>query len=222
MTVELLSSTENPIWTCAVAASMCYDSTPSYNTVKGCIKSGHHSVLEHASFTFRITGVSRSLLAQLTRHRLASFSVQSQRYCSYAETDVSFVMPGNDKYLNGEILESAYDSLNAYNQIIAHGHSPENARAVLPNCMPTSLCMTVNLRELATICNQRLCAHAQAEIRQLFAAIKKVLLDCTKFSDEDKEIFRLLLVPKCETHPVPYCTEVKSCHKYKYLTELVK
>lgn len=88
--------------------------------------------------------------------------------------------------------------------------------------MPTSLCMTVNLRELATICNQRLCAHAQAEIRQLFAAIKKVLLDCPKFSDEDKEIFRLLLVPKCETHPVPYCTEAKSCHKYKYLTELVK
>ena len=85
MTVELLSSTENPIWTCAIAASMCYDSTPSYNTVKGCIKSGHHSVLEHASFTFRITGVSRSLLAQLTRHRLASFSVQSQRYCSYAD-----------------------------------------------------------------------------------------------------------------------------------------
>jgi len=104
MKVELISHTNNPIMTCAIAASMCYQSQPSVAVVKQCIASGHHSVLEHCSFTFKITNVSRTLLAQLTRHRLASFSVESQRYCSMGEFEVPPLPKGNGQKRHGSCI----------------------------------------------------------------------------------------------------------------------
>lgn len=95
MNVKLISMTKNPFDTIAAAASVCYDSEPSFKIVKGCFASGHHSVLEHATFTFKLEGVSRALLAQLTRHRLASFSVRSQRYCK--ENNPQYVQPNTTK-----------------------------------------------------------------------------------------------------------------------------
>ena len=99
MTDELIAYTQmpekpgNPLAVAEQAASACHDSQPTenYRIAKTCKASGHTSVLEHISFTFHISGVSRALLAQLTRHRHASFSVRSQRYCN--EADFSLVVP---------------------------------------------------------------------------------------------------------------------------------
>lgn len=221
MKVELISHTNNPIMTCAIAASMCYQSTPSVAVVKQCIASGHHSVLEHCSFTFKITNVSRTLLAQLTRHRLASFSVESQRFVDYCDKEPEFVMPNVNGGIAEIIAESAHNSMCAYNELRQIEIKAEDARAVLPNCMPTSLVMTVNLRELAAICNLRLCNNAQLEIRNLFYKIKDLLEAHPDFDDNDREIFKLLLVPNCEKHQYAFCTEAKCCGRHKQLSTLL-
>lgn len=221
MEVELISHTNKPIMTCAIAASMCYQSQPSVAVVKQCIASGHHSVLEHCSFTFKITDVSRTLLAQLTRHRLASFSVESQRFVDYCDKEPEFVMPN----VNGDIAEliakSAHKSMCAYNELRQIEIKAEDARAVLPNCMPTNLVMTVNLRELAAMCNLRLCNNAQLEIRNLFYKIKDLLESHPDFDENDREIFKLLLVPNCEKHQYTFCTEAKCCGRNKQLSTLL-
>ena len=90
--VELIKYTTNPVEAIEEAASTCYDSSPTGGKIMNhCYKSGHHSVLEFADFTFRITGVSRALTHQLVRHRLASYAQRSQRYCK--ETGFEFVVP---------------------------------------------------------------------------------------------------------------------------------
>lgn len=103
MKVELLSHTSNIERVLAAAGKTCYSESPtmeisrgltddsSEKFLKGIMNSGHHSVLEHATFTFAIEGVSRALLAQITRHRIASFSVQSQRYVNMDH--VEYVVP---------------------------------------------------------------------------------------------------------------------------------
>ena len=207
--------------TCAIAASMCYQSQPSVAVIKQCIASGHHSVLEHCSFTFKITNVSRTLLAQLTRHRLASFSVESQRFVDYYDKKPEFVMPNVNGGIAEIIAESAHNSMCVYNELRQIEIKAEDARAVLPNCMPTNLVMTVNLRELAAMCNLRLCNNAQLEIRNLFYKIKDLLISYPDFDDNDREIFKLLLVPNCEKHQYAFCTEVKCCGKHKPLSTLL-
>lgn len=221
MNVELISHTNNPIMTCAIAASMCYQSQPSVDVIKQCIASGHHSVLEHCSFTFKITNVSRTLLAQLTRHRLASFSVESQRYVDYCGKELEFVMPEVHKDIAEIISEYAHNSMYLYNELRQIEIKAEDARAVLPNCMPTNLAMTVNLRELAAMCNLRLCNNAQLEIRNLFYKIKDLLDAHPDFDENDREIFKILLVPNCEKHQYAFCTEVKCCGRHKQLSTLL-
>ena len=221
MAVKLISYTQNPIMTCAVAASMCYASKPSVAVVKQCIESGHLSILEHCSFTFQITGVSRTLLAQLTRHRLVSFAVESQRYVKYDDKDIDFIIPSANFEHVGKIKQSAQHALKVYKHLVKNGAKAENARAVLPNCMPTNLVMTVNLRELAAMCNLRLCNNAQLEIRNLFYKIKDLLESHPDFDENDREIFKLLLVPNCEKHQYAFCTEAKCCGKHKQLSTLL-
>ena len=80
MRVELVASTPSPAGICGEAAAVCTDSRNPESAMRHAVGSGHTSVLEHAVFTFRVEGLSRAALAQLTRHRLASFDVQSQRY----------------------------------------------------------------------------------------------------------------------------------------------
>ena len=114
--VELLAHTPDPEKTCALAARTCY-SAMDYDELKDqvdekdqaaflrrIVASGHLSVLEHASFTFGVSGVSRALLAQITRHRIASFSVQSQRYVSLAE-GFGYIIPPRIKALGEDAVE---------------------------------------------------------------------------------------------------------------------
>ena len=95
MKVELINHTKNPIAAIENAASTCYDSMPSGEgkIFRHCYKSGHHSVLEFAEFSFRISGVSRALTHQLVRHRMASYAQRSQRYC--VEDGFEFVTPNS-------------------------------------------------------------------------------------------------------------------------------
>lgn len=129
---------------------------------------GHASVIEHASFTFSIEDVSRAMTHQLVRHRIASYTQQSQRYVAY-DTLERYVSPpsiaGNreakeafDKTL-GEISET-------YQKLLRMGIPKEDARFILPNAAKTNIMVTMNARELRHFFNLRCCARAQWEIRE--------------------------------------------------------
>lgn len=217
MKVELIAYTPNPADVVELAASVCYDSEPtkSHAIAKSCIKSGHLSVWEHISFTFRVKDVSRALLAQLTRHRHLSFSVRSQRYCR--EDGFQYVNP----FIDGTELRECFDSAmsidaSTYNVLIKNGAAPEDARAVLPNACHTELFVTANARALIEASRLRLCVRAQKEIRNLFKAMKELVEPvCPEVA--------AAMVPTCETHDVPYCGEHHNgCGRYPKLKDLVK
>lgn len=175
MKVTLLSCTPGGDALAASAASVCYDSKPSMSVLRKTIESGHESVIEHVSFTFKIEGVSRALLAQLTRHRIASFSVQSQRYCDMSSFRV--VVPESIKR-DQELLQeygTALDAIKTFYQSSAKKGVPkEDARFILPNAACTDLVLTMNARELRHFFSLRCCNRAQWEIRQLADEMLKI------------------------------------------------
>ena len=185
--VELLRYTPAPEEAIALAAKLCYSKASISNLkekisekdqsafIEKLMDMGHESVLEHVSFTFGVEGVSRVLLAQLTRHRIASFSVQSQRYVSY-EDGFGYIIPesiaalGTDaekKYKEQmETIESWY--IDWQKQLGNKGEkSNEDARFVLPNACETRVIMTMNVRELRHFFALRMCSRAQWEIRKM-------------------------------------------------------
>lgn len=157
---------------CATAAGMCYNARDPWKALKNAMEGGHESVLEHCKFTFLVEGVSRALLAQLTRHRIASFSVQSQRYVSYKD-GFEYVTPPSISAL-GEEAEKRYHTQMAmmqrwYNEWLDQlgDKMQEDARFVLPNACCTRLVVTMNARELRHFFTLRCCNRAQWEIRQM-------------------------------------------------------
>ncbi|MEM3596644.1 MAG: FAD-dependent thymidylate synthase [Candidatus Bathyarchaeia archaeon] len=130
---------------------------------------GHMSVIEHASFTFSIEGVSRAMTHQLVRHRIASYTQQSQRYVAY-DTLEKFVTPPNiaenaeAKKVFDETLEKISD---AYKKLLDMGIPKEDARFILPNAAKTNIIVTMNARELRHFFNLRCCNRAQWEIREV-------------------------------------------------------
>lgn len=216
MKVSLVRVTDNPVDAIEQAASNCYDSDPTGSGVimKSCYESGHHSVLEFCSFHFHIEGVSRALLAQLTRHRMASFAVRSQRYC--VEDGFGFVVPNTIKnnHLSSTLYRAAIDKIkNAYDGLIKSGIPPEDARYILPNACETVVDMSVNLRSLIHFMNERLCTRAQWEIRQMATEMKCIVV-------EQYPMFADMLVPKCEAFK--FCPEKKSCGRHPKLSDLVR
>ena len=220
MQATLVRFTSNPLELLEQAAAQCYQSEPSVTgrIVKQCYLNGHHSVLEHVYVTFNISGVSRTLLAQITRHRLASFSIESQRYVDYDE-GFSFVTPP-------EILENeeAYKVFQAamtrdlmdYTKLKAMGIKSENARFVLPGGACFKGTVSFNLREFIHMTNLRLCARAQWEIRELVTQMVK------EFNAATNNDFAYMLVPVCEKDSEhPYCPEgKKGCGKHFTLDEI--
>lgn len=173
---ELIAYTPDPDILCSVAAKMCYADKPLEhvlykNSLKQAIASGHESVLEHASFTFRIRGISRVALAQLTRHRIASYSVKSQRYGSQYMTDILVFPNGPNKDFDlAELPETkAYmEALgNLCRKLHAQGFANEDIRYLWPEGTETDLMLTMNARELRHFFSLRCCNRAQAEIREL-------------------------------------------------------
>ena len=238
MKVKLITYTPDPEQTIAVAARLCYSPatidevseqlTPekSAKFVEMLSDLGHDSPVEHASFTFGIEGVSRSLLAEITRHRIASFSVQSQRYV--AENNFSYVTPP----AIAEIPEAAEEFQRAMAEDQAHyerladllrakhcaafeaeGMTPEaaakaaekraieDARFVLPNACTTKIIMTMNVRSLRNFFRLRCCNRAQWEIRSLATQMLKLCYDVAPhlFSKAG---------PACVSGP---CSEGKMC-----------
>jgi len=205
--VELVAHTPDPAWVIEQAASVCYDSTPTRECklVMQCYRSGHHSVLEHASFTFKISGISRACSHQLVRHRMASYSQRSQRYCD--EDGFGYVTPPSIE------LSSYHDSIeNALDEYVhlknSMGRPAEDARYVLPNACVTAIYVTMNLRSLINFMRERLCNRAQWEIREAAKEMRKLVVDVMPQADE-------MLRPKCEAHvDYPFCPEHKSCGRH--------
>ena len=210
MEVKLLAYTPQPEKTVACAAKLCYaaadidtvyeglteEKTASFLEMLGSI--GHESPIEHASFTFGIQGVSRSLLAQITRHRIASYSVQSHRYVK--ENAFEFVLPpeieaipeAKEEFLRAmEEDQKHYENLTALlkekhkRELLAQGEDEksanrkaekkaiEDARFVLPNACATKMICTMNARSLLNFFTHRCCSRAQWEIRALAVEMLK-------------------------------------------------
>lgn len=176
MTVQLITHTPEPERLVAAAAKLCYSNAnmqdvlaiSSEDAAKFIAKlpEAHQSPLEHVSFTFAIEGVSRALLAQITRHRIASFSVQSQRYVSMY--DFQYIVPesvAKNKDLTPEYENIMYQIGDAYRILRQLGIPAEDARFVLPNACETRMIVTMNARELLHFFSLRCCKRAQWEIR---------------------------------------------------------
>ena len=248
--VYLLTHTPNPEHTIASAAKLCYSSSTISNLTENLTDEkaasfvemlseiGHESPIEHASFTFGIEGVSRSLLAQITRHRMASFSVKSQRY----------VREGAFEYVTPPEIAAEPEALKIYEEIMAEDQKRydriseilkekhiktflaegkdektaerlaekkaiEDARFVLPNSCETQMVMTMNARSLHNFFRHRCCARAQWEIQeianQMLALVSEVAPNLFKNAG-----------PSCLCGP---CPEGKmSCGKAKEIKEYYK
>ena len=212
MKVKLLAHTPEPEKLIAAAAKNCYSSSNIDNVLEGLTEEktenfvnmlseiGHESPIEHVSFTFAIEGVSRSLLAQITRHRIASFSVQSQRYVK--EKQFSFVTPPQiaENEQAAELYQKAMQSAHEtymqladilqkknYQEMIAQGMDEkkaksasekkaiEDARFVLPNACDTKMILTMNARSLLNFFHLRCCNRAQWEIRDVATQMLKLV-----------------------------------------------
>jgi thymidylate synthase (FAD) len=180
MLVQLLTSTPDPEQVVAAAARLCY-SDASIAELLGqepeqagrlldkIMDLGHFSVLEHASFSFGIEGISRSCSHQLVRHRIASFSQQSQRYVSHDQF-FSVVTPATiaeDQDLLARFNNHMQGTHELYRDLINAGVPAEDARFVLPNAAATKLVMTMNARELHHFFRLRCCRRSQWEIRAM-------------------------------------------------------
>ena len=197
----LIAYTPQPEQTVAAAAKLCYSAADVEHIRDGLTEEktarfvemlseiGHESPIEHASFTFAIEGVSRAFLAQMTRHRIASYSVQSQRYV--AEHQFGYVIPPEIEAIPEAKRESMEEAQRRYEaltrllkekhqaQMVAQGSSPEeaaraaqkkaieDARFVLPNACETKMICTMNARSLYNFFSHRCCNRAQWEIQEV-------------------------------------------------------
>lgn len=182
--VELIRYTERPEEAVALAAKLCYSDSDIEGLreelskkdtsafIKKLVDMGHLSPIEHASFTFGIEGVSRALLAQITRHRIASFSVKSQRYVR-AKGGFNYIIPpaiealGEDAVKQFEQqMDTIYSFYEGWLERLEKGErGNEDARFVLPNAAESKMIVTMNARELLHFFSLRCCNRAQWEIR---------------------------------------------------------
>ena len=184
--VILLRHTLSPEETIAISAKLCYSKSTIEDLrdkisrkdqsefIEKLMNMGHESVLEHVTFSFGVEGVSRVLLAQLTRHRIASFSVQSQRYVSY-ENGFGYILPDSIAALGEDAVQQYQKQMDTiegwyvdWQKKLGKGEkSNEDARFVLPNACETRLVVTMNVRELRHFFSLRMCNRAQWEIRKM-------------------------------------------------------
>jgi thymidylate synthase (FAD) len=180
MRVQLLTHTPDPEQVAAAAARLCYSDASidqllerapeqAPKLLRKILDMGHLSVLEHANFTFGIEGISRACSHQLVRHRIASYSQQSQRYVSYDEPFEAVVPESlaDRPELAARFREHLASTHALYRELLDAGIPAEDARFVLPNAAATKLVMTMNARELHHFFALRCCRRAQWEIRAM-------------------------------------------------------
>lgn len=201
--VLLVEHTPNPEIVIAKAAKLCYsavgieemnetmDSEKTLKFINMLMSMGHESPFEHVSFTFAIEGVSRSLTHQLVRHRIASYSQQSQRYVKLEQ--FQYIIPPEiekDEKAKMKFIEAMKESQKAYNEITeilmerylkeglsksaAEKKAIEDARYVFPNACETKIIVTMNVRSLYNFFRMRCCNRAQWEIRDLAFEMLKI------------------------------------------------
>ncbi len=219
--VYLLAHTPDPERLVFLAARTCYSnkgfkelleevsSRDGSSFIPAVVKRGHHSVLEHAVFTFGIEGISRACSHQLVRHRIASYSQQSQRYVSYEE-GFDFVVPGSMGKMP-KIQRFLEEVRRLYGELLGAGVPKEDARYILPAGITTNIVVTMNARELLHFFSLRLCHRAQWEIRELALEMLK------KVRDVAPNIFRGA-GPPCIKGPCPEggegCGRIKEVRKF--------
>jgi thymidylate synthase (FAD) len=179
--VSILRQTADPEIAVALAARLCYsadgigdlergtDAEGAAALIRRILGLGHLSVLEHAVFSFGVEGISRAASHQLVRHRVASYSQQSQRYVAAGE-DFEHVVPpsiAGRRELSGIFTRAMREAGRRYRELLAAGVPPEDARFVLPNAAATRIIVTMNARELRHFFRLRCCLRAQWEIRGL-------------------------------------------------------
>lgn len=178
MKVTVERATVDPVEVCSRAAGVCYGKDDkSAKRLAHCVRAGHLSVLEHAVVTVRIEGISRACMAQLTRHRLCSFCVESQRYNKYylSGREWYVVPPEFAENHPAEFAEHMERCAAAYEGALGAGMRPEDARYLLPEATKTNLVMTCNARELFHVFDMRRAQAAQWEIRGLADAIAEAV-----------------------------------------------
>ena len=218
MNVKLVGYTSDPEKLPAMAATLTHSKTKPENLEKisekeqaavleQVLKLGHTSVIEHASFTFAISDVSRSLTHQLVRHRIASFSQQSQRYVNLNEPN--YVIPpsiGKNKNTKKAYQETMGAIWDQYNKLLKMKIPAEDTRYLLPNATCTNIMVTMNARSLLNFFELRCCLHAQWEIRLL----------ANKMLQEVKKVAPIIFKntgPSCKTKKI--CPEKKkNCPLY--------
>ncbi len=161
------------------AGRVCYRSESRGNPasfIRARLREGHESIIEHASATFEISGISRAASHQLVRHRLASYSQESQRYVDMSEP--ALVMPdaiAADSHAQ-EVWGTFVDNIKqTYRELRTLGVLKEDARFVLPNAAATRIVVTMNFRELLHFFHLRIAPEAQWEIRAMAAKMLEVL-----------------------------------------------
>jgi len=228
--VKLLSLTQNALSLIYAACRQCYsaefagdifekakeDPEKMAKFITKIVDSGHESPLEHVKFTFAVEGVSRALTHQLVRHRLASYSQQSQRYVK--EDNFSFITPPTIKK-DPEALKEYQDVLSriqqGYNRLlqllqdkgIVGEKANQDARFVLPQGAETKIVMTMNVRELIHFFSLRCCSRAQWEIK----ALADTMLAICK-----KELPAVFLNAGAKCVALKYCPEGEkfTCGRY--------
>ena len=218
MKVELLGYSPEPDFITGMAALLTHSELQPYllkkidkkqvkDILDKVIKMGHTSVVEHSLFTFSISGVSRALTHQLVRHRIASYSQQSQRYVKLSSP--RYITPPSIKqYPN---IKKQYDKViddlwTLYKKIQKEGIPLEDARYILPNATNSNIIVSMNARSLLNFFDLRCCLYAQWEIRKLAYKMLKLV----------KEVAPVIFScagPSCKTKHA--CTmDKKTCKWY--------
>lgn len=239
MKVELLEMSTNAEEIIYSSARQCYSEKDAFEIfiksknikkekiekfIKEIVQSGHESVLEHVKFTFAISGVSRALTHQLVRHRIASYSQQSQRYVNME--NFNYIIPPSIKsdrvlleiYQNvlEEIRKGYKKIVERFKELGIEGEmANQDARYILPNAVETKIVVTMNCRELLNFFKVRCCSRSQWEIREL---AYKMLEIC---KNKLPSVFEKSGA-KCEF--LGYCPEGEkfTCGKYPLKSEIIK
>ena len=212
MNVKLIGFTPDPEKIPAMAAKLTHskikpedlDKTSDKeltNILEYVMSLGHTSVIEHTSFTFAISDVSRSLTHQLVRHRIASYAQQSQRYVDFKKPN--YVIPPTilkNKKMNKAYNETMMIIWEQYNKLLEIGIPAEDSRFILPNAACTNIMVTMNARSLLNFFELRCCLHAQWEIREL----------ANKMLKEVKKIAPIIF-----KNAGPTCKTKNICHENK-------
>lgn len=235
MKVELIAYTPNPDGLANLCAETCVSkniptiktSANGFRSLQEALDSRHESVIEHASFTFAVSGVSRALTHQLVRHRVASYSQQSQRYVKMDDLDYIIpksvtdaieceLMNGGGWNPNGclqdAIKEFDWCLKNVAERMRKLGVPEEDIRYLYPQGITTNIIVTMNARELMHFFAIRCCSRAQWEIKELAYRMLELVKDVAPAIFENAG-------PSCEQ--LGYCPEKRSCGRIMKLSDMI-